>query len=80
MCVGQDPKQWDLLEQRLGDVREERARAVCSGCTVMADCAADAIEPLAVGTVRAGVWIPTAPGNGSRVRAIEKLIGVIESA
>lgn len=46
----------------------------------MADCAADALEPLAVGTVRGGVWIPTAPGNGSRSLAIEKLMGVIDGA
>lgn len=50
------------------------------------DCAADALEPLCIGTVRAGVWIPaaaglpTAPGYRSRALAIEKLIGVIESA
>lgn len=79
-CVGQDPKKWDLLEQRIGDGRDARARAVCRGCTVMADCAADALEPLAVGTVRGGVWIPTAPGNGSRSLAIEKLMGVIDGA
>lgn len=85
-CVGKDPRAWDLLELRGGDSWDARAREVCRGCPVIKDCAADALEPLCIGTVRAGVWIPaaaglpTAPGYRSRALAIEKLIGVIESA
>lgn len=85
-CVGKDPRAWDLLELRGGDSWDTRAREVCRGCPVIKDCAADALEPLCIGTVRAGVWIPaaaglpTAPGYRSRALAIEKLIGVIESA
>lgn len=55
LCLGRDPGMYELEEFR-GD-REKYARGACVGCPVIGECAADALDPLAVGTVRAGVWI-----------------------
>lgn len=54
-CVGRDPQAYEL-EYFRGD-RDKYAAGICYGCPVIQDCAADALEPLAVGTVRGGVWV-----------------------
>lgn len=54
-CAGRDPKVYELHEYD-GDP-DNMARGLCVGCPVLKSCALDAMYPLAVGTVRAGVWI-----------------------
>lgn len=54
------------------DERAAAARALCSGCPVVAECAADALHPWGIGTVRAGILIPERAYQGEdrkRVRA-----------
>lgn len=67
LCVGRDPRAYELDDYR-GD-KELYARGACAGCPVIEECAADALAPLAVGTVRAGVWIPS---ESSRRRAARR--------
>lgn len=63
-CRGRDPELYSLDSKMYRDIdRQARARWLCRGCPVMQQCAADALEPLAYGTVRAGVWIPIATSN-----------------
>lgn len=53
--------------------KQEVASRLCSGCPVIVECAQDAMDPLAVGTVRGGVWIPgnlSTRSNSSRVRSV----------
>lgn len=61
LCNSRDPRLYETDGWKLGRVRraerEERATELCFGCPVVQECAADAIEPLAVATIRAGVWI-----------------------
>ena len=60
-CRGRDPELYSLDSKLYRDIdRQARARWLCRGCPVMQQCAADALEPLAYGTVRAGVWLPIA--------------------
>ena len=66
LCVGRDPGMYELEEFR-GD-REEYARGACAGCQVVEECAADALDPLAVGTVRGGVWVAPASSQRRKVR------------
>ena len=54
-CLGDDPRNYELESFR-GD-RQYYAAGVCVGCKVIRECALDALDPLAVGTVRGGVWI-----------------------
>lgn len=79
-CAGQDPAAWDVEAwPRLpkgGDraaVHNSRAAALCTGCPVLAECAADALKPLAVATVRAGVAIPPNPTGDPRRRVLARL-------
>lgn len=50
--------------------RPAAARALCAGCPVIRECAADSIDPLAVGVVRAGLLLGPnhtgAPGRETR--------------
>lgn len=55
-CAGDDLENYDLARWR--DDRAARARELCQGCPVKAECAADALEFPAWGTVRAGLWLP----------------------
>lgn len=75
-CLGTDPEAFDLtsskeLTERYGEelTRDQVAELLCAGCPVMAECAAEALLPLAVGTVRAGVWIPQVKASKPRARA-----------
>lgn len=66
LCVGRDPGMYELEGFR-GD-RQESARAACAGCLVVEECAADALDPLSVGTVRGGVWVAPERSQRSAVR------------
>lgn len=61
LCAGRNPRLYETDGYRNNRVmksdRVERARNLCAGCPVVQECAADALEPLAVATIRAGVWI-----------------------
>ena len=58
-CLGQDPELWDLgYHPGSFDEKAVRAAELCAGCPVMCECAADALEPLSIGMVRAGIWVP----------------------
>ena len=64
-CSGDDPARYELDNHR-GMDRQARARDLCRGCLVVKDCAIEALHPLAIGTVRAGVWITGVAGNSYR--------------
>ena len=75
-CLGTDPEAFDLtssktLTETYGEdaTRDQVAELLCEGCPVMAECAAEALIPLAVGAVRAGVWIPQVKASKPRARA-----------
>lgn len=72
MCAGRDPRAYEL-DGFTGD-RVAYARGACAGCPVMVECAADALEPLAVGTVRAGVWIPA---DHNKTRAVRRQLASV---
>lgn len=76
LCVGRDPGMYELEEFR-GD-REEYARGACAGCVVVEECAADALDPLAVGTVRGGVWV--APASSERRKVRRRLMDAARAA
>lgn len=61
ICNGRNPRLYETDGYRnsrvLKSERAERARNLCAGCPVIRECAAEAIEPIAVATIRAGVWI-----------------------
>lgn len=63
-CAGRDPLTYEL-DTFKGD-KDMLARGLCLGCPVTRECAADALDPLAVGTVRAGTWIPEKSGTPRR--------------
>lgn len=64
-CAGDDPGKYELDMNRKID-KQARARDLCRGCLVVKECAREALHPLAVGTVRAGVWITGAAGSNYR--------------
>lgn len=64
-CRGDDPTRYELDAHRHMD-KQARARDLCRGCSVVKECALEALYPLAVGTVRAGVWITGAAGSNYR--------------
>lgn len=66
LCLGRDPQVYEL-DGFKGD-RDTYARGACVGCPVVEPCAADALEPLAIGTVRGGVWVDPTPRNRHAVR------------
>lgn len=76
-CLGRDPREYELesMEHNKTD-RQATARNLCDGCSVMQECAAEALEPLAKGTVRGGVWIPSAMPRGISARVHEALIEI----
>lgn len=68
-CLGRDPREYELeTDEHMGTNRQATARELCDGCEVVRECAADALEPIAQATVRAGVWIPSAPVGHVRSR------------
>lgn len=85
-CLGSDPRDYELeskvdFRNRWGEeaTRGEVAAMLCSGCPVVEACAREAYQPLAVGTVRAGVWIPTQKGK-PRTQARAALKAIMEGA
>lgn len=71
-CAGADPHEYSFDTIKGRDLQAE-ASALCAGCPVLVDCARDALEPLAVGTVRAGIWIPDNTSmHGSRARRLAR--------
>ena len=73
-CIDRDPDEYDLEGGTpRGEPRQPIARDLCEGCPVIRECAGEALEPLALGTVRAGVWITRAGGSGARDRVREAL-------
>lgn len=76
-CLGRDPREYELdTAEHTGTDRQTIARELCDGCEVMRECAAEALEPLARGTVRAGVWIPFTMTRGTTARVREALIEI----
>lgn len=74
-CSDRDPELYSLESKLYRDTnRQRRARWLCRGCPVMRECAADALEPLAYSTVRAGVWIPSPSSSSGLTRAGWKII------
>lgn len=69
-CAGQPLDDYVLHDYKPHEDREERARALCEGCPVIKECALDAMEPLAVSTVRGGVWINPRPGRANQRKTI----------
>lgn len=65
-CSGDDPTRYELDAHRHID-KQARARDLCRGCLVVTECAIEALHPLAIGTVRAGIWITGAAGNNYRL-------------
>lgn len=80
LCNSRDPRLYETDGWKLGRVRraerEERATELCFGCPVVQECAADAIEPLAVATIRAGVWIDATVLGRDRRAVIAQLQAV----
>lgn len=73
-CIGRDPHEYELdTAEHTGTDRQATARELCDGCEVMRECAAEALEPLARATVRAGVWIPFTMPRGVTARVREAL-------
>lgn len=52
----------------VAQVRAERAMSLCEGCPVIAECARDALVPLSVGLVRAGVYVPVTTEGSKRAQ------------
>lgn len=76
-CLGRDPHEYELdTTEHNGTDRQATARELCDGCEVMRECAAEALEPLARATVRAGVWIPFTMTRGTTARVREALIEI----
>ena len=65
-CLDRDPQDYELNSFR-GD-RQYYAAGVCVGCKVTRECALAALEPLAIGTVRGGVWIGEHPHERASAR------------
>lgn len=81
-CTSANPRNYSFDTSKGRDLQAEAA-ALCAGCPVLVDCARDALAPLAVGTVRAGVWIPsntTTYGNHGRRLARARLNEVVANA
>lgn len=81
-CAGANPHDYSFETSKGRDLQAEAA-ALCAGCPVLVDCARDALAPLAVGTVRAGIWIPantTMFGSRARRLARARLNEVVANA
>lgn len=73
-CLGREPREYELDgNEYKGTNRQARARELCEGCSVVRECAGEALEPLAESTVRAGVWIPAAAHGHIRSRVVYAL-------
>lgn len=78
-CRTMDPHSFDLSDRRSGETtpRPEVAQQLCEGCPVVRQCALDAMEPLAVCSVRAGVWIPPISPRGRLARDYVRQLAVV---
>lgn len=59
-CKGADPRLYELAHLRTNAataVRKSTAAALCAGCPVLRDCAADAYIHEDIGVVRGGVFL-----------------------
>lgn len=67
-CSGDEPSNYELDNIRTLDEpgKQARARELCRGCLVIQHCAIEALNPTAIGTVRAGVWIPGSTAHIAR--------------
>ena len=81
-CVDMPPHLFDaeaLAYAHYPDDRAAAAIALCAGCPVIRECAADAMDPLAVGVVRAGLLLGPnhtgAPGRETRARLAAIALG-----
>lgn len=54
----QDPKDWDLQRNQKEWKTLVRAAKACLGCPVIRECAIEAVETRAIGTIRAGLPCP----------------------
>lgn len=77
LCNSRNPQLYEtdgIRNNRVSQAdRVARARDLCAGCQVVRECAADALEPLAVATIRAGVWIDANPLGKARRAVKEQL-------
>lgn len=77
-CLGSNPVWFDLDVVPKALDNDLLAQHLCRGCKVIPECAADAVEPLAIGTIRAGVAIPSngkwnRPGRNRAVATLRLL-------
>lgn len=76
-CRGDSPDLYDVDRLPNGDdTRAAVARVLCDGCPVLRKCAADALDPLAVGTLRAGVHLPSTPSRAGRRKIRARLAAI----
>lgn len=59
--------------------RRDLCRELCADCPVIRDCARTAIEPLAVGTIRAGIYIPLGGTDTLRRATVRLILAAIAS-
>lgn len=76
-CRSDSPDLYDVDRLPNGDeTRAAVARVLCDGCPVLRQCAADALDPLAVGTLRAGVHLPATPSQAGRRKIRHRLAAI----
>lgn len=65
---GQDPRRWDADDDRRTSRAQKlvRAQKACTGCPVIRECAAEALDHGSVGVVRAGIELAGKPSPGAR--------------
>ena len=79
-CRGDDLNNYDLQRQPAVKDKQAQARTLCAGCPVKRQCAIDAMEHDAWGTVRAGMWLPIMADTfrHERQRYIDGLASIAE--
>lgn len=51
LCAGRDPRDWETENLPAGK-EQEAAKALCNGCPVLKECAADAVKPFYMPGIR----------------------------